>query len=111
MVKAGASYMTGLVGNVSIPVFSGSNVAWAGEVTGAADGAGSFSEVVLEPKRLTAYVDVSKQFLLQDSNDAEAMLKRDIVNAISEKLEQTILGNTAGSTTQPAGLFNGVTAD
>lgn len=111
MVKAGASYMTGLVGNVSIPVFSGSNVAWAGEVAGATDGAGTFSEVVLEPKRLTAYVDVSKQFLLQDSNDAEAMLKRDIVNAISEKLEQTILGNTAGSTTQPAGLFNGVTAD
>lgn len=111
MVKAGASYMTGLVGNVSIPVFSGSNVAWAGEVADATDGAGTFSEVVLEPKRLTAYVDVSKQFLLQDSNDAEAMLKRDIVNAISEKLEQTILGNAAGSTTQPAGLFNGVTAD
>lgn len=111
MVKAGASYMTGLVGNVSIPVFSGSNVAWAGEVAGATDGAGTFSEVVLEPKRLTAYVDVSKQFLLQDSNDAEAMLKRDIVNAISEKLEQTILGAAAGSNTQPAGLFNGVTAD
>lgn len=111
MVKAGASYMTGLVGNVSIPVFSGSNVAWAGEVAGATDGAGTFSEVVLEPKRLTAYVDVSKQFLLQDSNDAEAMLKRDIVNAISEKLEQTILGAAAGSNTQPAGLFNGVVAD
>ena len=35
LAQAGASYMTGLVGNVSIPVYSGSNVGWAGEVTAA----------------------------------------------------------------------------
>lgn len=111
LAQAGASYMTGLVGNVSIPVYSGSNVTWAGEVSAASDGAGTFSEVNLEPKRLTAYIDVSKQFLIQDSNSAEEMLKRDIVSAISNKLEATILGSAAGSATQPAGIFNGVTAD
>ena len=111
LVDAGASYMTGLVGDVSIPVYSGSNVGWAGEISAAADGAGTFSEVTLSPKRLTAYIDVSKQFLIQDSNSAEEMLKRDIVAAISNKLEATILGSEAGSNTQPAGLFNGVVAD
>lgn len=111
LVNAGASYMTGLVGNVSIPVYSGSNVGWAGEVDAATNGAGSFTEVALEPKRLTAYIDVSKQFLIQDSNSAEEMLKRDIVAAISNKLEATILGTEAGSTTKPAGMLNGVTAD
>ena len=111
LVQAGASYMTGLIGNVSIPVYSGSNVGWAGEVDTASNGTGTFSEVNLEPKRLTAYIDVSKQFLIQDSNSAEEMLKRDIVAAISNKLEATVLGSAAGSTTQPAGLFNGVTAD
>lgn len=110
MVQAGASYLSGLVGNVSIPAYSGSNVSWAGETASASDGAGAFSEVNLEPKRLTAYVDVSKQFLIQDSSSAEDMLKRDIVNAISDKLEKTILGNVAGSATQPEGLFNAVTA-
>ena len=39
------------------------------------------------------------------------MLKRDNVAAISNKLEATILGNAAGSATQPAGLLNSVTAD
>ena len=109
--QAGANFMTGLVGDVSIPVYSGNTVGWKGEIEAAADGAGTFSEVTLTPKRLTAYVDVSKQFLIQDSNSAEDMLKRDIINALAEKLEQTILGAEAGSNTKPAGIFNGVTAD
>lgn len=111
VTKAGATLMTGLIGNVQIPSYSGSNVGWAGETAAAASGAGKWSEVSLSPKRLTAYVDVSKQFLIQDSNSAEEMLRRDIVNAIAEKLEQTILGTAAGSATQPAGLLNGVQAD
>ena len=107
MVEAGANYMTGLVGNVSIPAYSGTNVGWAGEIAAASDGAGTFSEVTLEPKRITAYLDVSKQFLLQDSVSAEALLRNDIVRAISNKLEATILGDAAGSPTQPEGIFNG----
>lgn len=111
LVQAGASYMTGLVGNVSIPVYSGSNVGWAGEVDAASNGGGTFSEVNLEPKRLTAYIDVSKQFLIQDSNSAEEMLKRDIIEAVSNKLEATILGSEAGDSKKPAGLLNGIVAD
>ena len=108
---AGANFMTGLVGNVSIPTYSGSTVGWAGEVDAAKDGAGTFGEVVLSPKRLTAYVDISKQFLIQDSVSAEALLRKDIVDALSNKLEATILGAVAGDATKPAGLFAGVTAD
>lgn len=107
MVDAGANFMTGLVGNVSIPAYSGSNVGWAGEIDTATDGAGAFSEVALAPKRITAYLDVSKQFLLQDSVSAEALLRADIVRAISNKLEATILGADAGDTTKPKGIFNG----
>ena len=110
MVEAGANYMTGLVGNVSIPVYNGSNVGWAGEIEAATNGAGTFTEVMLEPKRITAYIDVSKQFLLQDSVSAEAMLRADIVRAISNKLEATILGDAAGNAKQPGGLFNGASA-
>lgn len=105
MTQAGATYMTGLVGNVSIPVYSGSNVGWAGEIEAAKDGVGTFSEVTLSPKRITAFLDVSKQFLLQDSASAEALLRADIVRAIANKLEATILGDKDGSATQPKGLF------
>lgn len=109
LTQAGATYMTGLVGNVSIPTYSGTNVAWKGEVAAADDGAGTFGEVELSPKRLTAYLDISKQFLIQDSVSAEEMLKNDIVRALAEKLESTILGNAVGSSTQPAGIFKLIT--
>lgn len=108
---AGATFLTNLVGDLSIPVYSGSNCAWKGEVVTADNGAGTFTEVTLKPKRLTAFIDISKQFIYQDSNSAEEMLRRDLVNAIAEKLEMTILGSEAGTATKPAGLFNGVTAD
>lgn len=110
MSQAGATYLTGLVGNISIPAYTGSNVAWAGEVAAAANGAGDWSEIKLQPHRISAYVDVSREFLIQDSNDAEAMLRRDIIAAIGNKLESTILGADAGTDEKPEGLFNGVTA-
>jgi HK97 family phage major capsid protein len=110
MAKAGAQFMTGLVGNVSVPTYSGATVGWKGEVDAAADGTGTFDEVELSPKRLTAFIDVSKQFLIQDSASAEALLRSDIVRAVSNKLEETILGDEAGSTTKPEGIFNGATA-
>lgn len=108
LTKAGATYLTGLVGNVSIPTYSGTTVKWKGETGAATDGAGTWGKVDLNPKRLTAYVDVSKMFLLQDSVGAEAMLKENIAKAIAVKLESTILGVGKGSvSTEPTGLFYG----
>lgn len=103
--QAGAKFMSGLVGNVQVPVMSKSNVTWEGETAAAKDGAGSFSHVTLSPKRLTAFVDISKQMIAQDSVDVESAICEDLVNAINSKLEETVLGATAGSATQPAGIF------
>lgn len=111
LAQAGATYLTGLVGNVSIPTYTGSNVGWKGEMVDAEDGKGTFDSIEFSPKRLTAYIDVSKQFLAQDSCGAEEMLYRDIVNALADKLEATILGNGAGDNNTPAGIFNGATAE
>ena len=105
LVQAGAKFMGGLVGDVQIPVMSPSAVSWAGEIADSSDANISFDSVKLSPKRLTCYVDISRQFLNQ-SLDAEAVIKADIINAINTKLEATILGNASGSTTQPAGLFH-----
>lgn len=105
LAQAGAKFLTGLVGNVQVPVMSKSNVTWEGEVAAAKDGAGTFSHVTLSPKRLTAFVDISKQMIAQDSVDVESAIREDLVNAINSKLEETVLGAAAGTATQPEGIF------
>ncbi|MBQ9200728.1 MAG: phage major capsid protein [Lachnospiraceae bacterium] len=110
LVEAGAKYLTNLVGDVQVPIMSATNVGWAGEVSDAASGDPSFSHVTLQPKRLTAYIDLSKQFIAQDSLAAEALIREDLVKAINSKLEATILGSASGDTTQPQGMFDAISA-
>lgn len=105
LTKAGAKFMGGLVGDVQVPLMSATNVAWAAEEGAASDGSGSFTNVTLSPKRLTAYVPITLQMLAQDSLDVEAKIREDIIKAVQDKLEATILGYAAGSATQPAGVF------
>lgn len=106
LVNAGARFMGNLVGNVQVPIMTKSNVTWEGEVASAKDGAGTFSHKTLSPKRLTAYVDISKQMIAQDSVGVENAIRTDLVNAINAKLEETVLGDAAGTATMPAGIFN-----
>lgn len=104
--KLGVRWFSNAVGNIDIPKYTGSNVYWAGsENAEAADGAGEFEKVSLSPKRLTAYIDISRQFLAQSPEDAEAILINDLARAIAEKIDLTVFGAESGSTSQPKGLF------
>lgn len=105
--QAGASMMTGLVGNIDIPGYSGSTAEWADENGKAADGAGTFSKKTMKPKRLTSILTVSRQLLVQDSLGVEQMLRADLVNAVASKLEATILGGHTTSAEKPDGFFTG----
>ena len=91
LMQAGAKYMTGLVGNVQVPIMAGGNVAWSSEKGAASDGSGSFTSVTLSPKRLTGKFPISLQLLEQDSIDVENAIRQDIINAINDKLEESIL--------------------
>lgn len=104
--KIGATWFSNAVGDISIPKYAGSTVGWKGELASADNGEGAFSEVNLTPKRLTAYIDISKTFLAQDANSAEALLIADLAKAISEKLDKTVFGAESGTTERPEGLFN-----
>ena len=109
--KAGATFYNGLVGNLKVPIMSAASVAWAAENGAASDAGASISSVTLTPKRLTAYLDISKQMLVQDAgSDVEAKLMANLARAINDKFEATVLGSSAGATTYPAGMFYNVSA-
>lgn len=106
LVQAGAKFITNLTGDVQIPLMTAQNCGWESEIAEAKDGAGTFSSVKLSPKRLTAYIDLSKQFLIQDSVGAEELIRQDLINALNAKLEATILGAEDGDLTKPEGIFH-----
>ena len=108
LVQAGARFLTGLVGEIQVPIMSASNVGWELETGAASNGQGAFTNVKLTPHRLTAYIDISKQLLNQDAIGIENLIRTDIINAVNNKLEATILGDAAAGA-GPAGMFNGQT--
>lgn len=104
--KLGVTWFGNAVGDISIPKYHGSQVFWAdSENADAQDGASAFTETKLSPKRLTAYITISRQFLAQSPEDAEGILIADLARAIAEKIDMTVFGVGSGSTAQPAGLF------
>ena len=104
--KLNVRWFENIDGMIDIPKYNGSNVAWAGsENEAAGDGAGTFEKVTLAPKRLTAYVDVSRQLINTSPEALEGILVADLGRAIAEKLDKTIFGAGSGSTNEPAGIF------
>lgn len=107
--QLGARWYTGLPkGDVQVPIMGKGNVGWAGEVAAAQATGNTFTTKKLSPKRLTAYVDISKQLLVQDTIGVEAAIRRDIVNALNDKLQATILGVEDKTDEKPAGIFYNV---
>lgn len=106
LVGAGAKFITNLTGDLQIPIMNASNVGWEDEIGEAKDGGATFDSVKLSPRRLSAFIDISKTVLAQDSLGIENMIREDLVKAINTKLEETILGAGAGDTKTPAGIFS-----
>lgn len=111
LAQAGATIYSNLTSDVKIPIMSKSNVTFEDENGEAKDGAGAFNYLKLTPHRLTAYVDISKELLAQDSVDVENAIRTDLVNAINSKLEEAFLSDFTGSTAQPKGVFAVVKPD
>lgn len=119
LMQAGAKFITGLRNNVIFPSLGKQNVGWNTENGSAINGASGITSQQMVPHRLTAYIDISKQFLMQESADCERVIREDLVRAINSKLEATILGVEAddpanftfwtnGATVLPVSGYNGI---
>lgn len=116
-------YADSVISNLGITIYNGlpagdfkvsamgkGAAAWADETGTAADSKNTFTHVTLQPKRISAQLSYSKQFLAQDTIGAEAAIRRDIYNALVAQIQSTMLSADAAGTNKPAGIFNGVTA-
>lgn len=104
--QLGASVLTGLQSNISIPRGSSlATVAWEGETDDTAETSPLFDSVSLTPNRLAAFTEISKQLLLQSSIDVEKYVRELLMYAIAKGLETAAI-NGSGSSNQPTGILN-----
>jgi HK97 family phage major capsid protein len=106
VLKSGARYLPGLVGNLLIPRQTGAaSTNWVAEIAAATESDPALGSVSLSPKRLTAWTNFSKQLLYQSSVAIEELIRKDLVTQMAVSIDYGALYGT-GANNQPLGLFN-----
>jgi HK97 family phage major capsid protein/HK97 family phage prohead protease len=104
--QAGATMLTGLQGNVSIPrQTSAATAYWVGENAAPTESQQAIDQVNMTPKTVGAFVDYSRRLLLQSSIDVEGMVRNDLARVIALEIDRAAIYGT-GSSNQPLGLTN-----
>jgi len=104
--QAGATVLTGLVGNVAIPRQSGAGTGyWVSEAGAPTESQQTVDQVSMTPKTVAAFTDYSRRLMLQSSIDIENMVRRDLAAVLGLKIDLAGLYGT-GSNSEPLGLKN-----
>jgi HK97 family phage major capsid protein len=101
---AGARTYTDLIQDIKIPLLSKSNVYWITENGEAPEADTDITSIKLSPKRLSSYFDIGKSYFISDSESVEKQLVEDLEKTLYDKLEETVLSNTA-TEIAPQGIF------
>ncbi len=104
--KLGATKLTGLVGNMDIPrQITMTSAVWEGENTSADETNITLDKLSLTPKRLAAFVDVSKTWMIQSSVGAENLVRADLNKANRIALDTALINGATGGN-NPVGILN-----
>lgn len=107
VMRAGATMLPGLVGNVEIPrQTSGASSTWlSAEDDDASESEPQFDQVLLAPKDLACYTEVTRRLLQQSTPAIEGIVRNDL--AIAQALGVDLAGlYGTGSGGQPTGIAN-----
>ena len=105
--QLGATYLTGLQGNVAIPKkTAASTVAWVAENAAPSESTNNpaFSQVTLSPKTLAGFVDFSRRLMLQSSLDIESLIRNDLATSIAVAMDNAAISGSG--TNRPTGILN-----
>lgn len=111
VLNMGATRMSGLTGNVSIPKQTAAATAYwlTNETTGATESQPTINHVTLSPKNVAAYTEVSRQLMLQSSPSAESIVMTDLAAVVALAVDTAAL-NGDGLNGAPTGILqtNGI---
>lgn len=105
VMAMGATRMTGLIGNVTVPRQTGAATAvWlANETTAATESDQVFNQMALSPKNVAAYTEVSRQLMMQSDPSAEMIVMNDLAAVVALAVDSAAI-NGSGASGQPLGI-------
>ena len=107
--KCGAQMITGLTGNIAIPKSGKLSGSWISQEGGDATKTNpTFGQIAGTPHTCGAYVDITRQLLIQSSLDVQAFCTMELVYALAACLESAAFTGS-GSSGEPTGLVSQIT--
>lgn len=106
--QAGARVLTGLVGDILLPKMTGgATTYWVAENTAlTAVSAQTFTQLLMRPKTLGAYTELSRKLLIQESMDVEALVRDDMAMQIALALDKAAIMGTGAPAEIPTGILS-----
>ena len=107
VMQAGATMLSGLKGNVTIPKKTAASSAGWISTEGGASSESEFTDgsVTMTPRTLGAFTDLTRLMMMQSSLDIEALVRDDLSRAIALAIDLGGLQGS-GSSGQPTGIKN-----
>ena len=101
----GASMLTGLVGNVSIPKQTGAATGYwlTNEATAITESQQTIGQLALSPKTLGVYTEISRLLMLQSTPSADQMVMNDFAKVMALAIDLAALEGS-GASGQPTGI-------
>jgi len=104
VLQAGATAMSGLTSNVSLPRQSAASTAsFKGETAELDEKSPVIDQLELSPRRVGAWTQLSKQLLIQSSPDIERIVRDDLMSACAIALDFAAIAGAGG--TAPTGIL------
>jgi HK97 family phage major capsid protein len=106
VAQLGATMLSGLVGNVTIPKQTAAGTAYwlSTEATPITESQQTLGQLALSPKNVGAYTEVSRQLMLQSSPAIDALVMNDLARVLGIAIDVAAI-NGSGASGQPTGVI------
>ena len=103
--QLGATFLSGLVGNVAIPKLTAGGTAYwlTNEATAITESQQTLAQLPLSPKNVGAYTEISRQLMMQSTPAVDALVMNDLSRVLATAIDLAALEGT-GLSGQPTGI-------
>lgn len=107
VAQLGATMLSGLQGNVTIPKQTGGGTAYwlTNEATAITESQQTLGQLSMTPKNVGAYTEISRQLMMQSSPAADMVVMNDLSRVLALAIDLAALEGS-GSSGQPTGISN-----